>query len=103
VTTRAAPRFGPELRAAIALADDGCPAAEVCRRVGDAAERMGLARPSYEQVRVVLREQRLRRPGVSGRQLLLDIWLRTRPATDVEPWYYGELPYRPGAHNEPRK
>lgn len=106
VTTRAAPRIGPELRAAIALADDGASAAEICRRVGAAAERLGLTRPSYQQVRVLLTEQRRQAPAsrVSGRELLLDIWWRTRPATDIEPWLYGErLPYRPAAHNEPRK
>jgi hypothetical protein len=106
VTTRAAPRLGRELRAVIMLADDGASAAEICRRVGDAAERLGLVRPSYEQVRVIVNEQR-RRPDaasrVSGGKLLMDIWLRTRPAWDVEPWLTGErLPNRPGAHNEPR-
>ncbi len=104
MTTRAAPRIGPELRAAIALADDGSGAAEICRRVGDAAERLGLVRPSYEQVRVLLIKQRRSVPRVSGGELLFDIALRTRPAWDIEPWLLGErLPNRPGAHNEPRK
>jgi hypothetical protein len=95
----------------IALADDGAAAAEICRRVGTAAECLGLPRPSYQQVRVLLNAQRLRREpapgaasGVSGWELLADIALRARPATDVAPWAYGErLPYRRGAHNDPRK
>ena len=71
--------------------------------MGNAAERLGLVRPSYEQVRVLLNAQRLDRPRVSGRELLFDIWMRTRPAIDVEPWLYGErLPYRQSAHNDPR-
>ena len=93
----------------IALVDDGAAAAEICRRVGAAAERLGLPRPSYQQVRVLLIEQRLRaapapEARVSGWELLSDIALRVRPATDLEPWAYGErLPYRRDAHNEPRK
>lgn len=95
----------------IVLADDGAPAAEICRRVGEAAERLGLSRPSYEQVRVLVNERRAQQPTpsrrvsqVSGWELLTDIVWRARPATDIDPWFYNEpLPYRPGAHNEPRK
>jgi hypothetical protein len=99
----------------IRLADDGSPAAEICRRVGDAAELLGFARPSYEQVRVIVVAQRdgvvpshpelrWRESQVSGRDLLLDVLWRTRPATDAYLWLAGaRLPYRRLASNEPGK
>ena len=35
--------------------------AETCRRVGEAAEQLGLPRPSYVHLRRILRAERLRR------------------------------------------
>ena len=35
--------------------------AETCRRVGDAAEKLGLVRPSYVHLRRLIRAERLRR------------------------------------------
>jgi hypothetical protein len=35
--------------------------AETCRRVGEAAEKLGLARPSYVHLRRILQAERLRR------------------------------------------
>jgi hypothetical protein len=100
--TRSAPRIGPKLRAAIAAADDGSPAAEVCRRAGDAAELLGVPRPSYEQVRVLLAEQRQRKLRPTGTEVLVDIATRMRPATDFDAWLADTpLPYRRGAKNEP--
>ncbi|MGZ4352029.1 MAG: hypothetical protein ACXVZL_05560 [Gaiellaceae bacterium] len=50
------PRIAPELVALTErLAADGLPAAEVCRRVGDEAGRLGHTRPSYESVRGIVR------------------------------------------------
>lgn len=105
--TTAAPRIDDRLRAFIAAAGSRVCAAEVTRKTGALAEELGLARPSYQQVRVILRGAQQRRPvqrrGVSGKDLALDIWTRNRPATDLESWlYYEPLPWRSGAVNEPR-
>jgi hypothetical protein len=82
----------------------GDPAAEVTRAVGDGAEVLGLARPSYEQVRVWLRQAELERDRVTNADVLLDIALRTRPAYDFPNRLYGDpLPWRPGAKNERRR
>jgi hypothetical protein len=41
---------------------------------------------------------------VSDLDVLLDIAIRARPATDLANRWYGDpLPYRPGATNEPRR
>lgn len=59
---RSAPRYSPRLLAAVRRLDDRTvPLAETCRRVGDAAERLGLARPSYVHVRRIIHEERRRR------------------------------------------
>jgi hypothetical protein len=44
-----------------ALDREGAPAAQTWREVGAAAERLGLARPSYAHVRRLVRVERLRR------------------------------------------
>ena len=52
----------PRISALVAALDeDGMPAAETCRRVGAAAEEIGLIRPSYQHVRRVVRVERRRR------------------------------------------
>lgn len=87
----------------IASAELGLSAAELCRRVGDAAGELGVPRPSYQQVRVLLLDRRLARRHVSATELLTDVVLRARPATDIDAWLADvPLPYRPGAHNEPQ-
>jgi hypothetical protein len=57
---RLAPRYDPRLLEALAALDDrAVPVAEVCRRLGRAADDLGLTRPSYVHVRrlvVALRE-----------------------------------------------
>ena len=57
---RLAPRYDPRLLEALWRVDDrGVPIAEVCRRLGSAADELGLTRPSYVHVRrlvVALRE-----------------------------------------------
>jgi len=51
---------------------------EICRRVGLAADRRGLTRPSYEQVRVhVHATRRLRR--VPRAEIIGDMITRVRP------------------------
>jgi hypothetical protein len=79
----AAPRIDRRLVAALALLDDrSLPIAEVNRRVGAVAFRLGFTRPSYEQVRVLvhgLRRRRPRRPATRGR-ILLAVTIRPREA-----------------------
>jgi hypothetical protein len=109
VGTTSAPRIDDRLRSFIAASGSRACAADVTRGTGALAEELGLARPSYQQVRVILREATegprpiQRRRAVSGKDLALDIWTRNRPATDLENWLYGDpLPWRRGARNEPR-
>ncbi len=53
---------------------DGTPAAETWRRVGEAAEELGIARPSYHAVRELVRaEERRRRARTATRQAALAV------------------------------
>jgi hypothetical protein len=74
--TTAAPRIRPKLLEAIARLDDRTiPIAEVNRRVGAEAERLGLTRPSYERVRELvhlLRSLKQPRRGPSMLQLFIE-------------------------------
>ncbi|MEX2211781.1 MAG: hypothetical protein WD689_08485 [Gaiellaceae bacterium] len=79
-----APRLSPRLLESIARFDDpGLPIAEVCRRVGEEAARLGLFRPSYERVRELVhavrhaRRLKSRRPSTAA--VLLDVAFRVRP------------------------
>ena len=75
-----APRIGPTLLAAIErLDDDAVPIAEVNRRVGAVASQLGLVRPSYEQVRVLVHERRRRWLAPTAGQILLEVAARSRP------------------------
>jgi hypothetical protein len=59
-----APRISHQLLEAIVRLDDrGRPIAETYRRVGAEAERLGLTRPSYQRVRVLVHELRRIRRG----------------------------------------
>jgi hypothetical protein len=53
-------------------------AAEICRQAGETAQGLGLRRPSYEQVRLLVRRARRRPPRVSTGDVLLDIAFRVR-------------------------
>ena len=56
---RLAPRISHLLLEAIVRFDDrGHPIAETCRRVGAEADRLGLTRPSYQRIRVLVHEAR---------------------------------------------
>jgi hypothetical protein len=56
-----APRIDSRLIAALARVDDDTePIAVTYRRIGRVAERLGIVRPSYEQVRVLVHSQRRR-------------------------------------------
>jgi hypothetical protein len=75
-----APRIGPMLLARIERLDDGSlPIAEVNRRVGTLASQIGLTRPSYEQIRVLIHEHRRRGLAPTAGQILLEIAARSRP------------------------
>jgi hypothetical protein len=100
----AAPRIDQRLLRLIDAAGADTSAAELTRALGRAVTALGLARPSYERVRILLRSSRDRKAEVTNVDLLIDIAMRTRPANDAETRLYGEpLPYRPGAKNEPNR
>ncbi len=100
--SRAAPRIDRRLLRLID-ASVGEAAADVTRAVGEAAGELGLARPSYEQVRVLLRYAEAEQQRVTTTDVLLDIAFRARPAYDLpNRWYGDRLPWRPAAKNEPR-
>ena len=59
---QSAPRYDKRLLRAIRrLDDESLPIAEVCRRVGDRAEKLGVPRPSYVHVRRIVQDERARR------------------------------------------
>ena len=61
------------------LSDLSVPIAEINRRVGDAAQRLGVTKPSYERVRQLVHEARdIRRGYVSALEILIDVATRTR-------------------------
>jgi hypothetical protein len=75
-----APRISPRLVETIVRLDDpSVPIAETCRRVGREAERLGLHRPSYQRVRVLVHEARRIRRGPSTSSVLVDVAFRVRP------------------------
>jgi hypothetical protein len=77
-----APRISRKLLEEIERVDDGSlSAADLCRQLGELALRLGLAQPSYQQVRVHLREiRRLRRmKGPSTASVLADVAWRISP------------------------
>jgi hypothetical protein len=69
------------LEALVRLDDRSIPIAEVNRRLGAEADRLGLPRPSYQRVRELVHEARLlrRRREPSTASVLLDIMFRVRP------------------------
>jgi hypothetical protein len=69
--TLAAPRIDPRLRQYIAGAPFFASPAEITRSVGDLAWTLGLARPSYQQVRELM--------GGANRPLLLPPKAQTSP------------------------
>jgi hypothetical protein len=78
---RAAPALDPRLVAAIVRIDDReRPIAETHRRVGQVADRLGIVRPSYEQVRILVHAFRAHGPSASAvGDVLLDIAFRVAP------------------------
>ena len=61
------------------LDDEKVPIAETYRRVAAEAERLGLMRPSYQRIRVLVHQSRRLRRGPSTASVLLDVATRARP------------------------
>src|SRR5262249_51200116 len=77
---RQAPRLDRRLAAAVPHLDDARqPIAETNRRVGELADAIGLPRPSYEQVRLLVRAARERKTrNRQALMLILDVQFRRR-------------------------
>jgi hypothetical protein len=68
------------------------PIAEVRRLLGAEAQRLGLSRPSYERVRVLVHELRARRAEPTTADVLWDVTTRVRPPDAVAKHIAGTLP-----------
>jgi hypothetical protein len=92
---RSAPRLSQRLLEAIDRIDDGRrPIAETARRVCREAERLGVPRPSYQQIRVHVHAARRLRELPGAADVLLDVALRLRPPDDLYRLSEGTLPSR---------
>jgi hypothetical protein len=83
---RLAARVTDRLYERLVKLDDGSrPIAETYRRVAAEAERMGLTRPSYERIRVLVHQSRRwkRSRGPSTTSVLVDVAFRVRPPEAV--------------------
>lgn len=75
-----APRIDPRLVASLVWMDDPRhPIAETNRRLGRLAADLELAKPSYEQVRVIVHALRKARRNTSLAELQIVVMLRVRP------------------------
>ena len=54
-------------------------AADICRAIGERAEEQGFRRPSYEQVRLYVRQAQRRPQRDSTAKVLLDVAFRAEP------------------------
>jgi hypothetical protein len=61
------------------LEDRRLPMAEVSRRLGRRADRLGLPQPSYETVRAILAPRRRRPPEPTTTDVVVDVMLGSRP------------------------
>ena len=78
--TRQAPRIDRRLVALRRLDDPSLPIAETVRRAGVMANELGLARPSYEQIRVLVHaERRQAQTRRARRELVCDVYVGKRP------------------------
>ena len=79
--TRQAPRIDRRLVAALRRLDDpSLPIAETVRRAGVMADELGLTRPSYEQIRVLVHaERRQAQTRRARRELARDVYVGKRP------------------------
>lgn len=79
ILTTAGPRVDERLVAALARLDDPTlPIAETNRRLGVVAEGLGLMRPSYQQVRVIVHELRSRHRSPRLGEMLLESSFRIK-------------------------
>jgi hypothetical protein len=93
-----APRLHPRLTNEIVrLSKKRLTAAEITRRVGAKAADDGLPRPSYERVRLLVRDARERALEPSTADVLLDVAFRVRPSDAIGAHLAGTLPPRPPA------
>lgn len=81
----AAPRIDPRLqRTARRLGGRGLRAADAHRNVGTYAEKLGLVRPSYQQIRLLVNEGRYRAAARRATaELLAEVYFGRRPLTDL--------------------
>jgi hypothetical protein len=92
----AAPRIDSRLVAALERLDRrDVPIAETHRRVCRLAHELGLVRPSYEQVRTLVHDARLRGRRPTTGDVLLDIAFRVRPPLALGDHLAGTLPPPP--------
>jgi hypothetical protein len=92
---KSAPRVDPRLVAALSRLDNGhASVADLHRTLGTVAENLGLPQPSYQRVRLIVRDIRRGRaePGVGD--VLLDIALRNKPPEAIIT-YLSDHPRRP--------
>ena len=74
ILTTCGPRIDERLVGALARLDDPTlPIAETNRRLGLVAEGLGLVRPSYQQVRIIVHELRSERRSSRFGETLLEI------------------------------
>jgi len=67
-----APRYSQRIFDLVRALDDADePMAETCRRVGRAAEQIGLPRPSYSHLRRFIKEERAHRAAIA--QVVRDV------------------------------
>ena len=91
---RSATRIPQRLYRALVELDDGTrPIADLAREVAALAEEIGVPRPSYERVRVLVKEARSIRRGPSTAEVLLDISFRARPPDALLAHMVDDLPW----------
>jgi hypothetical protein len=86
LVVRSAARVSDRLhKRLLELDDPNLPIAETYRRVAAEAERLGLTRPSYERIRVLVHQSRRwkRKRGPSTTSVLVDVAFRVRPPEAV--------------------
>lgn len=80
-----APRYDPRIAALLRKLDDReVPIAEVCRRVGSGAARLGLFRPSYSHLRRLILVERDHQDAI--RAIAEDVLERTVLGLRVNPY-----------------
>jgi hypothetical protein len=88
-----APRVDSRLVAAAERLDEpGVPVAETNRRLGIVAAELGLKKPSYEQVRIIVKRARRNGPTATTGDVLLEIAFRARPPDALIDHLVGTLP-----------